>query len=138
MTIKNTLRKNNGTRCLHECLVTAAKVHCTTPVGVVLELAAGDGWVPERVKANDIYVGPRMAATAQRHDLDVQVSSRDTGAKGVKRLRCRIKASFGTQTNRYRQLTRILKQPRAAKGAVAIAKFYRVLRAYGREPSSIA
>jgi hypothetical protein len=74
-----------------------------------------------------------MAAAAERHALDVQVSSPEAGAKGFKPLplRWRIEATFGTQTNRYRRLTRNLEQsPKAAEDAVEIANFHRVLRAY--------
>jgi putative transposase len=61
------------------------------------------------------------------------VSSPEAGAKGFKPLplRWRIEATFGTQTNRYRRLTRNLEQsPKAAEDAVEIANFHRVLRAY--------
>ena len=121
-------------------LVTAANVHDTAAAGVLLDRAAEDGWAPERVKADGIYVGPRMAAAAQRHDLDVQVSSRDPRAKGFQPLplRWRIEATFGTQTNRYRRLTRNLEHsPKAAEDAVQIANFHRVLRAYERERQQV-
>jgi putative transposase len=121
-------------------LVTAANVHDTAAAGALLDRAAEDGWAPERVKVDGIYVGPRMAAAAERHDLDVQVSSRQAGTKGFQPLplRWRIEATFGTQTNRYRRLTRNFEQsPKAAEDAVEIANFHRVLRAYGREQNQI-
>jgi putative transposase len=117
-------------------LVTAANVHDTAAAGMLLDRAAQDGWTPERVKVDGIYIGPRIAAAAQRHDLDVQVSSRDPGAAGFTPLplRWRIEATFGTQTNRYRRLTRNLEHsPKAAENAVELANFHRVLRAYSRE-----
>jgi hypothetical protein len=77
-----------------------------------------------------------MAEAAQRHDLDVQVSSRDPDATGFMPLplRWRIEATLGTQTNRYCRLTRNLEQsPKAAEDAVELASFHRALRAYSRE-----
>src|SRR5215213_2688639 len=116
-------------------LVTAADLHDTAAAAVLLDRAAADGWAPQRLEADGIYVGARMAAAAERHALDVQVTSREPGAKGFKPppLRWRIEATFGTQTNRYRRLTRNLEQsPTAAEDAVAIANCHRVLRAYTR------
>ena len=77
-----------------------------------------------------------MATAAERHDLDVQIAFRAPDAKGFTPLplRWRIEATFGTQTNRYRRLTRNLEQsPAAAEDAVAIANCHRVLRAYARD-----
>ena len=116
-------------------LVTPANVHDTQAAGMLLERVAQDGWRPERVKVDGIYVGVRMAAAAQRHALDVQVSSRPPEAKGFTPvpLRWRIEATFGTHTNRYRRLTRNLEQSStAAEDAVDLANFHRVLRAYTR------
>ena len=117
-------------------LVTAANVHDTAAAEPLLDRAAENGCAPERVKVDGIYVGPRMAAAAERHDVDVQVSSKGRGVKGFQPLplRWRIEATFGTQTNRYRRLTRHLEQShKAAEDAVEIANFHRVLRAYSRE-----
>jgi putative transposase len=122
-------------------LVTAANLHDTAAAEPLLDRAAEDGWAPERVKVDGIYIGPRMAAAAARHDLDVQVSSKEAGVKGFKPLpvRCRIEATFGTLTNRYRRLTRNLEQsPEAAEDAVHIANFHRILRNYNREEPPIA
>ena len=83
-----------------------------------------------------MYVGAQMTAAAERHALDVQVSSPAAGAKGFQPLplRWRIEATFGTQTNRYRRLTRNLEQsPTAAEDAVEIANFHHVLRAYSAD-----
>jgi putative transposase len=116
-------------------LVTAANVHDTAAAGALLDRAAENGWAPERLKVDGIYVGPRMATAADRHKLDVQVSSREAGTKGFHPLplRWRIEATFGTHTNRYRRLTRNLEQsPQAAEDAVEITNFHRVLRAYSR------
>ena len=51
-----------------------------------------------RWNASTIYIGPRIDAAARRHDLDIQVSTRDPAAKGFAPLpvRWRIEASFGT------------------------------------------
>ena len=117
-------------------LVSAANLHDTAAAGPLLDRAAENGWAPERVKVDGIYVGPRMAAAAERHALDVQVSSQENGIKGFQPLplRWRIEATFGTQTNHYRRLTRNLEQsPKAAEDAVEIANFHRVLRAYSRD-----
>jgi putative transposase len=116
-------------------LVTAANVHDTKAAAMLLDRVAEDGWSPERVKADRIYIGPRIGAAAQRHALDVQVSSRPPDATGFTPLpiRWRIEQTFGTQTNRYRRLTRNLEQnPKAAEDAVEMANFHRVLRAYRR------
>ena len=52
-------------------------------------------------------------------------------------VRWRVEATFGTQTNRYRHLTRNLTQsPTAAEDAVYLANFHRVLKAYHREESN--
>jgi putative transposase len=117
-------------------LVTAANVHDTAAAAVLLDRAAQDGWALERLKVDGIYGGPRMAAAAERHNLDVQVAARSPAATGFTPLplRWRIEATFGTQTNRYRRLTRNLEQsPAAAEDAVELANFHRVLRAYTRE-----
>jgi putative transposase len=121
---------------LRAVLVTAANVHDTAAAAPLLDRAVGNGWAPERVKVDGIYVGARMAAAAERHEVDVQVSSKEAGVKGFKPLplRWRIEATFGTQTNRYRRLTRNLEQsPKAAEDAMEIANFHRVLRAYSRD-----
>jgi len=89
-------------------LVTAANVHDTQPVGALLDRAAQDGWAVQRVKADGIYVGPRMAQAAQDHDVDVQVTTRERDEKGFKPLplRWRVEATFGTLANRWHRLTR--------------------------------
>jgi putative transposase len=117
-------------------LVTSANVHDTAAAGLLLDRAPQDGWTPDQIKVDGIYIGPRIAAAAQRHDVEVQVSSRPPEASGFTPLplRWRIEATFGTQTNRYRRLTRNLEQsPKAAEDAVELANFHRVLRAYSRE-----
>ena len=116
-------------------LVTTANMHDTQPVAALLALAAGNGWAVERVKADGIYTGPRMAQAAQDHSVDVQVTIRDADAKDFQPLplRWRIKAAFGTLSNRWRRLTRNLEQsPAATEDAVAIANCHRLLRAYYR------
>lgn len=116
-------------------LVTAAHVHDTQAAGILLDRAAQDGWALERVKVDAIYIGPRIAAAARRHDLDIQVSTRDPAAKGFKPLplRWRIEATFGTLTNRYRRLTRNLEQDhKTAEDGIEIANCHRALRAYCR------
>jgi transposase-like protein len=79
-------------------LVTAANVHDTAAAGMLLDRAAQDDWTPEQIKVDGIYSGPRVAAAAQRHDVDVQVSPRAPEAKGftLLPLRWRIGATFGT------------------------------------------
>lgn len=117
-------------------LVTAANVHDTKAAEILLDRAAEEGWTLERVKVDAIYIGPRIEAAAQRHGLDIQVSTRDPEAKGFTPLplRWRIEATFGTLTNRYRRLTRNLEQDdKTAEDAVEIANCHRVLRAYIRE-----
>ena len=116
-------------------LVTVASLHDTKAVAILLDRAADAGWDLDRIKVDGIYTGPTVAAAAQRHDVEVQVSTRDPEAKGFSPLpvRWRIEATFGTLTNRYRRLTRNLEQGGvAAEDAVEIANFHRVLRAYAR------
>ncbi|WP_207436382.1 transposase, partial [Sabulibacter ruber] len=117
-------------------LFTAANAPDTKPAGILLDRAAEKGWNLDRIKVDGIYVGARMDAAAERHGLDVQVTTRDPQAQGFKPvpIRWRIEATFGTQTNRYRRLTRNLEQDEsAAEDAVEIAAFDRALRAYGRD-----
>ena len=117
------------------CLVTSANAHDTQPVGALLDRAAGDGWAPERVKVDGIYVGPRMAQAAEVHNVDVQVTTREPDQKGFKPLplRWRVEATFGTLSNRWHRLTRNLEQsPAAAEDNVSIANCHRLLRAYHR------
>ena len=121
-------------------LVTPANVHDTEAAGVLLDRVAENGWKPERLKVDGIYTGDRMDAAANRHDLDVQVSTRPAEVKGFQPLpvRWRVEATFGTQTNRYRRLTRNLEQsPEAAEDAVRIANCHRVLKGYIREEQNI-
>lgn len=122
-------------------LVTAANAHDTQPVGALLERAAEAGWTIGRVKVDGIHVGPRVAQAAQEHDVDVQVTTRDAGAKGFRPLplRWRIEATFGTLANRWHRLTRNLEQsPAAAEDAVSIANCHRLLRAYHHPEYQIA
>ena len=67
-------------------LVTRANVHDTAGAGVLLDRAAADGWKPGRVKVDGIYTGERMDAAADRHGLDVQVSTKPPGLKGFSPL----------------------------------------------------
>ncbi len=122
-------------------LVSAAKAHDTQPVGALLDRAPQDGWSIERARVDGIHVGPRMAQAAAEHDLDVQVTTREAGVKGLPPLplRWRIEATFGTLSNRWHRLTRNLEQsPAAAEGAVSIANCPRLLRAHQRPEYRIA
>ena len=98
-------------------LVTAANAHDTQPVGALLDRAARDGWAPKRVKVDGIHVGPRMAQTARDHGVDVQVTTREAGVKGLPPLplRWRIGATFGTLNSRWHRLTRTLGHPAVAE-----------------------
>ena len=116
--------------------VTAANVHDTRAVGTLLDRAAEDGWDLARVKVDGAYAGPRVDAAADRHGLDVQVSTKDRSVEGFAPLplRWRVEATFGTQTNRYRRLTRNLEQSEAAaEDAIHIASFQRAITAYSRD-----
>ena len=89
----------------------------------------------ERVEVDAIYTRPCMAQAATEHGVDVQVTTREAGAKGFQPLplRWRIEATFGTLANRWHRLTRHLEQsPAAAEDAVTIANCHRLLRAYHR------
>jgi putative transposase len=117
-------------------VVTAANMHDTKAAGLVLDQAVENGWAPERLKVDGIYTGERMNAAAERHDVDVDVSTRPSDAVGFTPLplRWRVEATFGTQTNRYRRLTRNLEQDAtAAENAVELASFHRVLKTYCRD-----
>ena len=115
-------------------LVTAANVHDTRAAGPLFDRAARNGWAPERV-VDGIYLVPRMAAAAEPHGLDVQVTTRERTARGFKLLplRSRIEAAFGTLAKLSRRLTCNLEQtPEAAEGAIDIANCHRLLKAYHR------
>ena len=82
-----------------------------------------------------------MAQAAAEHDLDVQVTTREAGVRGLPPLplRWRIEATFGTLSNRWHRLTRNLKQsPAAPEDAVSIANSHCLLRAYHRPEYRIA
>lgn len=122
-------------------LVTAANAHDTQPVEALLDRAAQNGWHIERVKVDGIYVGPRMAQAATKHDVEVQVTKRERDETGFKPLplRWRIEATFGTLGNRWHRLTRNLEQsPAAAEDAISIANCHRLLRAYHRPNAQIS
>lgn len=65
-------------------LVTAANVHDTQAAGVSLDRAAQAGRHLERIRVDRIYVGARIGAAAEGHDLDVQVTTRARDATGFK------------------------------------------------------
>ena len=57
----------------------AANVHDTQPVGALLDRAAEDGWVIERVQGRWHLHRARMAQAATEHGVDVQaISLRET------------------------------------------------------------
>jgi transposase len=117
-------------------LVTPANVHDTRAAGPLLDRVVENGWTPKRLKVDGIYTGERMDAAAAPHEVDVQVSNRAPDAVGFMPLplRWRIEQTFGTQTNRYRRLTRNLEQsPAAAENAVEVANFHRALKVFIRE-----
>jgi len=120
-------------------LVTPANVHDTAAAGPLLDRVIMDGWRPERVVVDGIYTGERMDEAAARHDLTIQVSTRPEGIKGFVPLplRWRIEATLGTQTNRFRHLTRNLTQaPGAAEDAIWLDNTHRLLKVYHREKPS--
>jgi transposase len=85
-------------------------------------------------------VGPAVRAAGHRHNVDFQVSTRESKSDGFTPLplRWRIEATFGTMTNRYRRLTRNLEQyAKSAEDAFELANFRRVLRVYARDAQSI-
>lgn len=63
-------------------------MHDTQAAGLLFDRAAQNGWAPERVKVDGIYVGVRMAQATEPHVLDVQVTTRERDAKGFTRFRC--------------------------------------------------
>lgn len=122
-------------------VVTAANVHDTAAVGLVLDKAAAAGWQPKRVNVDGIYTGARMDAAVTPHGLEVQVSSKPSDVPGFTPvpLRWRVERTFGMHTNGYRRLTRNLEQDApAAENAVEMANFHRVLKAYGRQIDAAA
>ena len=81
-----------------------------------------------------------MAQAATERGVDIQITTRERDGAGFRPLplRWRIKATFGTLSNRWHRLTRNLEQgPAAAEDAVSIANCHRLLRAYHR-PEHIA
>jgi putative transposase len=120
-------------------LVTAA--NDTRAAELLLDRAVENGFVLDRVKVDGIYVGSAVQAAAHRHNVDFQVSTRESKSGGFAPLplRWRIEATFGTMTNRYRRLTRNLEQyAKSAEDAFELANFRRVLRVYARDVHSIA
>lgn len=69
-------------------LVTAASVHDTQAAGQLFDCAARNGWAPEGIKVDGIYVGARMEEAAASHGLDIQVTTRERNAKASSRSRC--------------------------------------------------
>ena len=122
-------------------LVTAANVHDTRAAELLLDRAVENGFVLDRVKVDGIYVGSAVQAAAHRHNVDFQVSTRESKSGGFAPLplRWRIEATFGTMTNRYRRLTRNLEQhAKSAEDAFELANFRQVLRVYARDVQSIS
>lgn len=121
-------------------LVTPANVHDTAAVGRLLDRVTEDGWRPQRVKVDGIYTGERMDTAAARHALEVQIATRPKDIREFMPLplRWKIEATFGTQTNRYRHLTRDLTQsPTAAEDAIWLANAHRLMQKYHRAERSI-
>ena len=115
--------------------VSAANLHDTLGLALLLERAGEAGWDLERVKVDGIYAGPTVRAAAERHGVAVQVSVRDPATRGFAPLplRWRIEATFGTLSNRYRRLTRNLEQSAdAAENLVELANLRRILRVLNR------
>ena len=101
----------------------------------LLGRAAQGGWALERVKADGIHVGARMAQAAAEHGAGVQATTRDADARGFKPLplRWRVEATFAALGNRWRRRTRNVEQsPAAAEDAASIANCHRLPRAYNR------
>jgi putative transposase len=120
-------------------LVTAANVHDTKAAEILLDRAVENGFRLDRIKVDGIYAVVRTAA--YRHNVDFQVSTRESKSDGFAPLplRWRIEVTFGTMTNRYRRLTRNLEQhAKSAEDAFELANFRRILRVYARDVHSIA
>jgi hypothetical protein len=121
--------------------VSAASLHDTHGLALLLAQAEATGWSLERIKVDGIDTGPTVRAPAARHDIEVQVSLRDPASRGFAPLplRWRIEATFGTLTNRHRRQTRNLEQSAdAAENLVEIANLRRVLRILTRSPQEQA
>ena len=122
-------------------LVTAANVHDTKAAEILLDRAVENEFRLDRIKVDGIYVGPVVRTAAYRHNVDFQVSTRESKSDGFAPLplRWRIEVTFGTMTNRYRRLTRNLEQhAKSAEDAFELANFRRILRVYARDVHSIA
>jgi putative transposase len=120
-------------------LVTAANIHDTKAAELLLDRAVESGFDLDRVKVDGIYVGPAVRSAAYQHNVDFQVSTRESKSDGFAPLPLRWRIDFGTMTNRYRRLTRNLEQyAKSAEDAFELANFRRVLRVYARDVHSIA
>ena len=107
--------------------------------GVWSDPVAEQGWKPVRANVDGIYTGERMSQAAARHNLEIQVTTRSAAKDGFAPLplRWRVEATFGTQTNRCRQLIHNLEQSATvAENAVKIANVNRVSRACCRDESA--
>jgi putative transposase len=133
-------------------LVTAANLHDTAAAAILLDRAAADGWAPAGRRLGAAAPQGRRHLRRRPHGRRRRAACPGAcpGPAGhLARARCerlhaaarftplplrwRIEATFGTQTNRYRRLTRTLEQsPTPAEDAVAIANCHRVLRTYTR------
>lgn len=119
-------------------IVTAANVHDTKVVDALLDRSTENGYNIKQVKVDGIYIGSTVEAAAQHHDVEFQVTTRDSEVKpqGFKPLplRWRIEATFGTLSNRYRRLTRNLEcSSQNSEDAVEIANCHRVIRNFSRD-----
>ncbi|CAO3439072.1 transposase [Azospirillum doebereinerae] len=115
-------------------LGTTAEVHDAKAAVLLL-----DGTQPlplVRLVADSAYVGANVQAAAARHSLDLQIVTKEEGAKGFVALPVRwcVEATFGILTNFHRRLARNWEQSlAAAQDAVWVANARRTLRAVTRK-----
>lgn len=118
-------------------VVTAANVHDTAPLADLLNRAKDVGWVIQRAKVDGIYVGPKVEEASRAFGIDFEVTMKPANRTGTPfiplPLRWKVEATNGTNTNRYRRLTRNLEASlQAAEDALLIASVRRVLNLYNR------
>lgn len=112
-------------------------MHDTVPLADLLNRAQEAGWAIRRAKVDGIYVGPKVEEASKTFGVDFQVTMKPANQIGKAfiplPLRWKVEATNGTNTNRYRRLTRNLEtSPKAAEDTLFIASVRRVLQIYNR------
>jgi putative transposase len=118
-------------------VVTAANVSDPAAVADLLFKSQEAGWNIQRAKVDGIYKGSKIEEASKAFNVDFEMTIKPANQVGKPfiplPLRWKVEATNGTNTNRYRRLTRNWEaSPKAAEDAVLIASVRRVLKIYNR------